>query len=320
MPGNPWSVSDLIVLRGYFESYPIKYFSRFLPGRTEKAISVKANRMGLSSTRDRRWYKVNDYYFKTPNIENCYWAGFFAADGNIYHFSSPCSQDRIGLKLAILDYEHLKKFAKAIGVGIPVHVYNDTVATAIASSKMCTDLETNFSITPRKSMTLKPPNISDVDLVSSFIAGYFDGDGCVPESTSMCFLGTYEMLYWIRNSIAGSKSKSNICKSRNIYKWTISTNNAWDWIERVRNMDIPILNRKWEKIGKPKSGYERATSKNVRKKQISAWELRQNGLTYREIAEKIGYKSTMSVFYAIKSIKRYCEILGFDDISQCVCM
>lgn len=40
-------------------------------------------------------YSYNDNYFRTPNLENSYWAGFIAADGCVYKGHTGCGEQRV---------------------------------------------------------------------------------------------------------------------------------------------------------------------------------------------------------------------------------
>jgi hypothetical protein len=119
----------------------------------------------------------DENFFSVPNILNSYWAGFIAADGCIrgYH------DHYLSLGLSKKDISHLEKFKRDLRLSNKITIYDkhNSCITGLSSNKICDDLKNNFNITPRKSKTLKPPNIKNKTNILSFIAGYIDGDGSV---------------------------------------------------------------------------------------------------------------------------------------------
>ncbi len=85
----------------------------------------------------------------------------------------------LNIKLATKDDQHLKKFQNHIKSKLNLHYGNteDSVYVRYYSNKLCNDL-IKLGCTPRKSLTLKFPNI-DYNLQHHFIRGYIDGDGCI---------------------------------------------------------------------------------------------------------------------------------------------
>lgn len=133
----------------------------------------------------KKQYTCNDYFF--ANIDNelkAYWLGFIAADGCITIDSRNRGYLKIGL--ASKDENHIEKFLKAMESNNPIKrrqnynkkykKYYDVSSIAISSKQLISDL-INLGITPRKSLTLQYPVISD-HLQKHFIRGYVDGDGC----------------------------------------------------------------------------------------------------------------------------------------------
>ena len=142
-------------------------------------------------------YSVNHNFFQIPNNINCYWAGILAADGNI-------SNNRVRLYLHQKDCQHIQNFISALESNYKLYTYRTACGVEMSSSQMVTNLYTVYNITPKKSLTLLPPNLTNEDHIRSFIRGYMDGDGCISVQQKRCyvgFCGTQNMMKWIKNSI-----------------------------------------------------------------------------------------------------------------------
>ena len=133
--------------------------------------------------------------------EKAYWLGFIFADG--YISSNPIREDIkksryiLEISLKASDYQHLLKFNKFIE-----HQKNNVIISnskcgnvisercrTIVCNKHLWETLNSYGCTPRKSLTLKFPDINvfkHKDLIRHFIRGYFDGDGCFTKK-----IGTY---------------------------------------------------------------------------------------------------------------------------------
>ena len=149
--------------------------------------SLQQPKISLFSNNNLRKYSVNKEYFKIPNEQNCYWAGFIAADG--------CVEDKNRLSIGLKkdDINHLEEFSKAIEYTNNVKLYNDVATVTINCKEICEDLRINFNIVPRKSKILIPPNIIDEDLVACFIKGVIDGDGSI-DKNKLVIYGTKDFI------------------------------------------------------------------------------------------------------------------------------
>jgi hypothetical protein len=111
-------------------------------------------------------------------MESAYWAGFLAADGCV-------DKNRIRLYLGIIDVGHLHKFKAFLKSRHKVAEstnYN-RCSFEFSNKTIRSDLESLYLITPRKSLVLEFPEISE-ELLPHFIRGYFDGDGTLCETFS----------------------------------------------------------------------------------------------------------------------------------------
>jgi hypothetical protein len=141
------------------------------------------------------------------------------------------------------------------------------VKLSISSAQQAiTDLKTNFNLTPQKTLTLKPPNVTG-DNALAFIAGYIDGDGSVllgfkqrkrvsdyPE-ISISAAGTFEVLSWIKCIFDEmcppdiNRTSSQVLKQKdtNIWVYKIGGTRAVCIIETLLKLSLPIrLKRKWD--------------------------------------------------------------------------
>lgn len=142
--------------------------------------------------RSSSYYSDKDFFSRsTP--EAAYWAGFIMADGYVRR------KNCISIKLDDRDRDHLFKFLRAIkseghpvGRGLPHYSYVN-----VWSPWLVKDLEEMYGIVNRKSLTAKFPKKIPRHLVSHFIRGYLDGDGCISYGArefSCNFIGTEDLL------------------------------------------------------------------------------------------------------------------------------
>lgn len=229
-----WTQREIKTLTAFYHLRMTKELADVLPGRTLNSIFQKARSLDLKANRKltRKQYKVDHNYFSIPNLENSYWAGFLAADGNIGEL-----RDRVRIKLLASDSPHLESFRKDCRSNNHiVDVYNGL--KKYGSLEICgvpqwkTDLQTNFSITPRKSLTLRPPEHLSKECSLAFITGYIDGDGCIftekPPTGHLRLgiqvTGTYEVLCWIKHlfdEIAPSKYPAKVRCIGKVYSYKI---------------------------------------------------------------------------------------------------
>lgn len=213
-----------------------------------------------SDSLSNRRRKVNDNYFETPNIENSYWAGFIAADGNIFQLPNPKWQKKLNIGLSVVDLEHLEKFCLDIGYFGKIHSFTNNkgrgiVSIQITSDKICDDLQRNFGIVQRKSLILEPPSfLTNMDMVRAFIKGYIDGDGSIGIygwGLRISLIGTEAFLTWVmkmleeQNDIVLTSVKKN--KEKQLYYFYVSGKKAEIVIRDLMGVETPFLKRKWDK-------------------------------------------------------------------------
>ena len=163
------------------------------------------HRILKSENINRQLLKFNHNFFETIDTEEkAYWLGFVFADGCICDTSS--SSKSLNINLAIIDDHHIEKFQQHINSKLNLH-YKKTdncVYVRYYSNKLCDDL-IRLGCTPRKSLTLKFPNINK-NLYRHFIRGYIDGDGCICfrkngnlHNLQIAIIGTEEFLSSLQN-------------------------------------------------------------------------------------------------------------------------
>lgn len=183
-----------------------------------------------------RKHCFNEHYFEVIDTEDkAYWLGFLFADGNVSFHKDKNGNKKgctIELTVAEKDKSHLNKFLDCLNAdkNYPINkriikMYNKAFIAyriCLNSAIMGNDLE-NKGCVSKKSLILKRPNINS-NLISHFIRGYFDGDGCVSLNEELhnaiyTILGTKDILSFIQEESGISKKISiRQVKRNNEYK------------------------------------------------------------------------------------------------------
>ena len=236
--------------------------------RTSKAIRKKARKLKLSSNLKYkpRIYKrgtihsCEQKFFSRPNILNCYYAGFIAADGCIVDTARGQKTLQIILnKKDRIVLENLKKDIKYTGVITEFKKRNE-VTLQIKSDSICDDLYKNFNITPRKSLTLNPPKGLSKKQELSFLVGLIDGDGSIhiitPKNPNhkpflgFGLAGSKDIIKWASNIFHKELkvNKNTFRRQQKIYSYQSSHRQAKLILKPLSKIKVPKLDRKWEKI------------------------------------------------------------------------
>lgn len=166
-------------------------------------ISAKAYSLGLKANKSitNRRHLLNQEYFSIPNIENSYWAGFIAADGNI-------RQGLNQLSLYQSDEDVIKKFIDCLQYAgkISYRKRQNSIeySVNITSKIIINNLYNIWNIHPKKSFygLIPPSDKIDKKLALSYICGLIDGDGYISDRGSHLrfgVLGSKNLLIWINN-------------------------------------------------------------------------------------------------------------------------
>lgn len=217
------------------------------------------DRLKRSGIRKNTRHKVNHSIFSVPNEENCYWAGFIAADGCI-------NKNKVDIELQHSDSNHLKQLCLFAGRDDKLWTRernrDDKIfkysSVSLISKRMVTDLKDNFNIIPNKSLILKPPiNISN-GLIHHYIRGYIDGDGCIgwekhnDKPRVSIVSGSKHMVSWIKNNISLISSRvgnpSILCR-KNMYELFYSGHQVYGILHWLYSDSTPQtrLQRKYER-------------------------------------------------------------------------
>jgi len=202
-------------VKNVLDYYGIEKRAQHLPGHSK----------GTSKNR-KHIFDLN--YFETIDSEHkAYWLGFLYADG--------CVHEKGVLTLALQkqDKEHIKKFKNSIGAHT-VNLYYSTKTKSytlnICSVKIVNDL-IKLGCIPNKSLVLKFPSFEQVPkyLISHFMRGYFDGDGCIYASErnrhlqTFSVLGTPEFLDEYEKILLEGICRDNSNKRTSRNEWNIKT-------------------------------------------------------------------------------------------------
>jgi hypothetical protein len=212
--------------------------------------------------RFQKHYTLNKNYFNKPNLKNSYWAGLLAADGCIQR------KDSVAIVLHKNDEHHLKTFAEYVNYNGPIlssRTDNCVKINFYGAQQWVKDLDKNFSITKKKSLTLKPPPLYSYKLRLAFVIGYLDGDGSIFHRVrkhhtkakeyqypcvSMAFVGTLDILEWIKQNLDDlippiSTINVRKCHKARAYQYVVSGKRAKELVRQLKRIDVPKLERKW---------------------------------------------------------------------------
>lgn len=184
-----------------------------------------------------RKYDFNENYFnELKTHEQAYILGFIYADG--YNREDKLELDQKEERIDILE-----NINRALESNNPIKSYSPGVyRLSFNSTKLCSDLAKLGAIR-NKSLTLTFPDFIPDELMSSFILGYFDGDGCVwngkrkevwvknekkpgemrkriVHNVKFTFTGNFEFInslqdFLIEKDIVKKKTKLNFSKANN---------------------------------------------------------------------------------------------------------
>lgn len=126
-----------------------------------------------------RKHNLDENYFKEiDSEEKAYWLGFIWADGGLSKTAKRCSDyNRLTLAQHESRIAHLEKFRKAINTNYAIKPQpKNIVSIDINSIPFCNNLiKLGYGKKEHRTNIPKMPK----QLISHFIRGYFDGDGCL---------------------------------------------------------------------------------------------------------------------------------------------
>ena len=244
------------------------------------------------NSKKKREHIVDDNFFSFPSELNCYYGGFIAADGNIKK-----DFNLLTIGISSKDRNWLERFLSYLKSDYSIHDTKsnefDTSYIYIYSESICNDLYKYFNITPNKSSTLLPPNLSITNLIDSYIIGLIDGDGSIGETNNRLYIsitGTKEVLQFVKNRFEEilEKPTSNLhCvnEASNNYTLRISDLAARKIYNHLMQYIVPRLERKWKYTN---LSSDRKPRKRNMEKYYKVKELSDLGFSQIEIANRLG--------------------------------
>lgn len=285
---------------------------------------------GLNETKKHISFNSN-YFEDIDSDKKAYFLGLLAADGYIGF-----KNNLVSISLQEEDSYLLEEFSKELGIYkkltfLPKEKshYKNNYRFGIQNKKMKSDLM-KLNITPRKSLTLLPPNIKP-EYFKSFILGYFDGDGGFSKNIrksksteylilTATFTGTLEICNFIKNQVylncqIDGKIKKRFKDSKNTYTLYFFGNKQlikiFDWLysdsqikmERKFLLYKHIKNHRDVKNNNRKSNY-----KYIRARKYNKFSYDFSHKSKKYI--KYGFNSEAEALDALIAI--YKEITGKD--------
>ena len=193
----------------------------------------------------------NTVFDEIDTEEKAYWLGFIFADGYV------SDENHFELSLGAKDFSHLQKFGRFLNYESNVKLYGDRCRFVI-NNKHFTQALKKLGCIPRKSLVLEFPKRLRKDLISHFIRGYSDGDGCLyhiqpKKSLSLSFhlLGTEKFLSVClthfkleHKKIYSYPNKGGVCSIQMSFKQALD---VCSYMYKDANI---LLERKYEKYNK----------------------------------------------------------------------
>ena len=189
MKSVKWTQEELELLKKHYSGKEgIDILSKLL-NRGRGAIIAQGKKFKLKRL---SFYTKNENFFETPNIINCAISGFLAADGNLMEPKYNCNKQshggNVSLSLNVKDINILEKIKKATeyngkifirktnwniknyrNLELPSRSGSSIIAYLKFNSaaRWINDLNKNWNITPRKTLTMEAPNITELDHIFS---------------------------------------------------------------------------------------------------------------------------------------------------------
>lgn len=279
-------------------------------------------KLGIRKT-TKRFLDENSFSVYTP--ENCYWAGFIGADGNIFIGKGG---HRVSIQLAQKDKNHLEKFNNFLRGNYTIeertsekgNTLSNLVAIQVYSKKLAMDLFNNFNIIPNKSFTLQPPNLPP-ELVKHYIRGYFDGDGHIEKRSNISLgftitSGSKAILKWMMGALrengfsVSDKYIYSAGEQHNYFRILIGHKivaGIYKWLYEDSKEETR-LGRKYEtfcRLTKEIEDFKDAKQTKQNKIMAELEVLQNKGLTAQEIMENLKASQGKIQYYLNKSTDIY---------------
>ncbi len=185
-------MNEILIIKDYTGGAKINdILLKYKIGHAKLRLILRRNNIPeRNKSINRRQYLLDESFFEKIDTQGkAYWLGFLYADGWI------CNKNHsVGLTLKASDGDHLIKFKKYVKSNAPIttikskqrKIKNQIIKSCLQKNIMLHSKKVKMDLISvgcglNKSLTLEFPNSSQVpqDLLSHFIRGYFDGDGCL---------------------------------------------------------------------------------------------------------------------------------------------
>jgi len=280
---SAWNQEEIYFLKNNYQNTSKKEIM-FILNRTWSSIQNKAFLLNIK----RNVLNCNIKNLVNKSCESFYWLGFIMADG---HFSKG---KQIQINLAKKDLNHLQKFANFVE-------YNNVLTKPslyVGYGTIETTLNEMLSISNNK--TYKPCNLKQLSGKDffSFIIGFIDGDGSISKRGHLaikCHKSWQNNIDYMLKFLSEKFYYSCKINSEGLCLGCISN---FETMRRVKlkcnELNLPILNRKWDRIQEKKMSKEEKKELNKQKvfKGLS------EGLKNCEIIQK--YNISLSTIYKYK--------------------
>lgn len=222
---------------------------------------LKENKLTRIAGTERKYFHNEAYFENITTERQAYWLGVLYADGCV---SKDNSNTGI-LRFSSIDKEWVEQFKIDINASNPVleeihKKFNKSIwKIRLSSTKTFNDL-CNYGCVPNKSLILKFPKLPD-ELISHFIRGYFDGDGCISEKkyisgknyttlkTGFC-TGSKEFIEELLKFLPVKHKLIEKRKNRNLYECRFSVNDSAKLYHYMYKDSTIWLQRKRDKFEK----------------------------------------------------------------------
>lgn len=218
--------------------------------------SIRKRLRKLNIVLPNRWNetKFNENIFDFIDTEDkAYWLGFIFADGYI-----SSSNYTFEISLSTKDLSHLEKFnnfMEHINYNIKIcktNFENCTRCRWSITNKHLWKTLNSYGCTPRKSLTLEFPNediFTKKSLISHFIRGYVDGDGCIGLTRDKLVIQILGTELFLKEIIKYSAIDRNLYTKKNHNTFTIAYSHspAIQMGEYLYNNATIFLDRKYNR-------------------------------------------------------------------------
>lgn len=271
-----WTPEELSLLQEHYcKPDGPRLLQQLLPHRGYNSIKGMANVKGLKR---RPVFTKNKLFFRQGSENSHMLSGFIAADGCI----TGQKYDRLNITLSIKDQDHLHAIKDLLEYSGEIYTYQPKLRTMIdkrsgkeyliGKDPHCTlqigqcdewiaDLKQTWNITPRKSHTLQPPNLTNLCHILCYLSGLIDGDGwvCLNKKADskhgkvleISVMGTKELMTWVKrvfDYITPGQTQADIksTSSPNGAVYTVRGTRAYLLSKVFLSLDILRLERKWQ--------------------------------------------------------------------------